>query len=196
MNLSFEEIKKSMGRFPAFYPEYDEEGKIFNCYAYALNITFAKSIDVELFAPGIPTAIYNGSDYFYYLDDDLDFYDVYVDMYRLFGINNAMSEYEIDTLEKLLKRDCQKLGLRICPCDISKKTGNFSYKILLCTTPIPNDWHFVRESVSFEGEKVWTHKLGWILPVSEVSVDTEHNRIIFPEADVPYSIRRCYEIFF
>lgn len=184
MNLSFEEIKKSMGRFPAFYPEYDAEGKMFNCYAYALNIKFAKSIDVELFAPGIPTAIYNGSDYFYYLDDDLDFHD------------KAMSEYEIDTLENLLKRDCKKLGLRICPCDISKKTGNFSYKILLCTTPIPNDWHFVRERVSFEGEKVWTHKPGWILPVSEVSVDTEHNRIIFPEAPVQYSIRRCYEIFF
>lgn len=58
----FEEIKKSMGDFPPFYPEYRNK-KCTNCYAHALGLHWPDEKH-EHYIPGKLSALFNESDIF------------------------------------------------------------------------------------------------------------------------------------
>lgn len=186
----FEKMKSSMGNFPPFYPEYRSTYGI-NCYAYALNINYPDK-KYKHYTPGIITALANESDIFE--DDEID--EIVESVYQSYFnyIEYHFSQMEIDQITKLLQRDCQKLGLKAIPCDFHKKTGNHSYKIILCTSKQKYGWHFIRESTTWEGEKTWTHKPGWILPVSEIDIPENYHNVIID--GIIFDIKECYEIFF
>lgn len=176
----FEEIKNSMGEFPPFFPEYRNQ-EFTNCYAHALGLHYPDQ-EKRFYSPGKLTALYNGSDIF----DDVYFEELVS--------YNGIKEHEIDNIIKCIKRDCHLLGLHAFESEFSTPSSSHSYKILLYTYPVFNGWHFVRESTTYEGKKIWTHKLGWYEPIQEVKIP--EGRMSFSIDHVYFHFKRCLEIFF
>ncbi len=180
----FENIKNSMGEFPPFYPEY-RNWKSTNCYAHALNLHYP--IEHDYYCPGMLAALSKGGDIF----DDvllsiLDFFET--------GTAHTYTSSEIDFLVKGIKRDCIAFGLYATECDFTKPCTPNSYKILLYTFPAPEGWHFVRESITWEGERIWTHNPGYNTPTEEI--DLSKNHISFTIEGVTFTFRKCLEINF
>ena len=188
----FEEIKKSMGDFPPFFPEYrNQEGT--NCYAHALGLHY-KDENQKYYCPGILSALFNESDIF----DDNETQQTLdtLERYCKSGEQYIFTPFQINSIIESVKRDCNLLGLHAVESDFYKPSSLHSYKILFYTeSSSPDGWHFVRESTTWEGEKIWTHKPGWYNPIQEVDLSNgplsfNHKNILF------YRFRMCLEIFF
>ena len=186
----FEEIKKSMGDFPPFYPEYRNQENT-NCYAHALGLHYPDETQ-RCYSPGKITALFNESDIFD--DDELENVLHILGKNILSGSKYAFTPFEIKCLATCVKRDCALLDLHAVECDFFKSSSSHSYKILLYTNPVSSGWHFIRESITWEGEKIWTHKPGWYKPIQELDLSKGHMSFKFD--NVTLNFRKCFEIFF
>ena len=185
----FEEIKKSMGDFPPFYPEYRNQ-ECTNCYAHALGLHYPDK-EYKYYIPGKLSALFNDSDIF-----DEGVYEqtlLTLGKYCITGEKYIFTPFQIDSIIQCVKRDCALLGLHAVESDFFTPSSPNSYKILLYTSNWSTGWHFVRESTTWEGEKIWTHKPGWTKPIQEIDLSKGHLNF---ENTTSYRFRRCLEIFF
>lgn len=188
----FEEIKKSMGDFPPFYPEYRNK-KCTNCYAHALGLHWPDEKH-EHYIPGKLSALFNESDIFDEGEAEQDLQTL--KRYCKTGEKYIFTSFEIDSIVQCVKRDCALLGLHAVESDFFTPSSPNSYKILLYTDSSSSaGWHFVRESITFEGERIWTHKPGWYEPIHEIEFSKGHLCFNF-ENIIFYTFRRCLEVFF
>lgn len=188
----FEKIKKSMGEFPLFFPEYRSQEKI-NCYAHALGLCYPDE-DHKYYIPGRLSAFFNESDAF--VEGEAEQNLNTLERYCKTGEKYIFTPFQINSMVRCVKRDCTFLGLHAVESDFLKPSSPHSYKILLYTDPSSSaGWHFVRESTTWEGEKVWTHKPGWYEPVQEIDLSKGHLSFDV-ENTAFYTFRRCLEIFF
>ncbi len=187
----FEEIKNSMGNFPPFFPEYQNQ-KNTNCYAHALGLHYPDKSQ-RYYSPGKLSALFNGSDIFD--DDEIETTLSILDKNIKTGGKYIFTPFEINGLVKGVKRDCALLGLHAVECDFFKPSSSHSFKILLYTNPLSAGWHFIRESTTWEGEKIWTHKLGWYEPIQEIDLSKDHMSFDI-ENTAFYDFRQCFEIFY
>ena len=186
----FEEIKKSMGDFPPFFPEYRNQ-KSTNCYAHALGLHYPDK-NQNYYCPGKITALFNGSDIFddYEFEETLSFISKNIQTGKIY----SFTPFEIDCLIKGMKRDCTTLGLHAIDSDFLKPSSSHSYKVLLYTDSSSSGWYFVRESSTLYGKKIWTHKPGWYTPIQELDLSRGH--VSFCLDDTIFKFRKCFEVFF
>ena len=187
----FEEIKKSMGDFPPFYPEYRNQ-KCTNCYAHALGLHYPDK-EYKYYIPGKLSALFNDSDIF-----DEGVYEqtlLTLGKYCITGEKYIFTPFQIDSIIQCVKRDCALLGLHAVESDFFTPSSQNSYKILLYTVSSSSaGWHFVRESITFEGERIWTHKPGWYEPIQEIDLSNGYLQFYFE--NVLFRFRKCLEIYF
>lgn len=188
----FEEIKKSMGDFPPFFPEYRNQDKT-NCYAHALGLHYQDEKQ-KYYVPGKLSALFNKSDTFDEGEAEQDLKSL--QRYCKTGEKYIFTPFEINSIVQCVKRDCALLGLHAIESDFFKPSSPHSYKILLYTDYTSSTgWHFIRESTTWEGEKIWTHKPGWYQPIQEINLSKGH--LSFNIENIAfYRFRRCFEVFF
>lgn len=189
----FLEIKKSLGNdFPPRFIKHDNS-RFRNCYSHALNLWFESPETGKglIYVPGCITALAQNSDMMREDGEEI--------------VRNLLSEpktftcYDVDLLIKLIKRDCDNLGLVASLSSLEKPSKENSYKIILCAKHnLKHGWHMLRESISEDGKRIWTHKLGFDKPASQVElVFAKKNSIYLPNilsGTTEYFIKAVLEI--